>query len=134
MAEDKPAGENSKLNAGMGERAKLAFDFARDTTKQLIALATGVIALGITFSRDFVENVDAGVRMWAVFSWAFFLISVFFGLLALLALTGTFEPSKEHPVPASIRGRHITIPSGLQVITFFLGLLLSVVFGFLAVK
>ncbi|KQT20825.1 hypothetical protein ASG31_16700 [Chryseobacterium sp. Leaf404] len=36
----------------VNEQEKKAFDFAADTVKQLITLATGIIALTITFSKD----------------------------------------------------------------------------------
>jgi hypothetical protein len=43
----------------MDERVKKAFDFAADLAKQLITLATGLIALTITFSKDFIQHAPA---------------------------------------------------------------------------
>ena len=113
----------------MDERLKKAFDFAQESTKQFITLATGIITLTITFSKDFIISVPPGARCFALASWLCFLASVFFGLWTLLALTGTLEPGTVASTPPSIRGKNIAIPSALQILTFFAGLLLTVVFG-----
>jgi hypothetical protein len=115
----------------MDENTKIAFDFARDTTKQLIALATGIIAFTITFSKDFIRPLDMADRILASLCWVMFLLSVLFGLWTLLALTGTLEPQagRESTSTPSIRGSNVTLPSKFQVITFFVGLLLTVLLG-----
>lgn len=117
----------------MDDRIKKAFDFAQESTKQFITLSSGIIALTVTFSKDLIGSVPSSVRVLALWSWGFFLVSVFFGLWTLLALTGTLEPVKG-PVNPSIRGKNITIPSALQILTFFVGLVLTVVFGVRAVR
>ncbi|HUE69679.1 MAG TPA: hypothetical protein VMP01_02225 [Pirellulaceae bacterium] len=114
----------------MDERTKTAFEFARDSTQQLITLATGVVAIGITFSKEFAGPITPTAKGWAVASWGAFLVSVFFGLWSLLALTGTLaDAASKSP---TIRGSNVTIPATLQVLTFLIGLILTVVFGFLA--
>ncbi|MGH7696780.1 MAG: hypothetical protein ACRENH_17455 [Gemmatimonadaceae bacterium] len=115
----------------MDERMQKAFDFAQESTKQFIALSTGIIAVSITFSKDFVSTVDGSAKVLAVVSWGFFLFSVFCGLWVLMALTGTLEPNDPNTKP-SIRGKNVTIPAGLQSLTFFIGLLLTVLFGIIA--
>lgn len=112
----------------MDEKIKTAFEFARDTTNQLITLATGIIAIEITFAHDFVKSVAPEARRYALFSWLAFLLSVFFGVWTLLALTGTLEP-KQPTVAISIRGRNIRIPSALQIILFLIGLALTITFA-----
>ena len=109
----------------MNDRTKTAFEFARDTAKEFLTLATGIIALTITFSKDFVRTVPPSARMFAVLSWGAFLLSVFFGLLTLMALTGSLEKQKEF----SIYDSNIRLPAGAQILTFFAGLVLAVVFG-----
>ena len=111
----------------MDDQTKTAFDFARDCTKQLITLATGIITLEITFKKDFVGTLPSNARIYVLLSWLAFLLSVVFGVWTLLALTGTLETSRT--VPVSIRGKNVTIPSILQVVFFVLGLVLMVVFG-----
>ena len=53
----------------MTEETKKAFEFAQDTTKQLITLATAIIALTITFAKDFVVNVEPSIKIYVFFSW-----------------------------------------------------------------
>ena len=113
----------------MDERLKKAFDFAQDSTKQIITLATAIITVTITFSKDFIGSVPPHARGFALASWLCFLVSVFFGLWTLLALTGTLEPVAGSSSKPSIRGKNVTLPSALQILTFFVGLLLTVVFG-----
>ena len=115
----------------MDDRVKTAFEFAQATTTQLISLASGIIALGITFGKDFIGKLPSHTRVWALWSWGVFLISVFFGLWTLLALTGSLEPLKKSTA-ASIRGPNVTVPSALQIVTFLIGLILTVVFGLMA--
>ena len=112
----------------MEEQRKLAFDFARDTTKQLITLSTVIIAFTVTFAKDFLGTPDCFGRNLVVVSWVSFLVSVIFGVWALLALTGTLEP-EEVEGGASIRGKNVTIPSILQIISFLIGLGFTVWFG-----
>ena len=115
----------------MEEPIKKAFDFAQESTKQIITLSTGVIALTITFSKDFATSTS-GVRVIALWSWVFFLLSVLFGLWTLLALTGSLEPASGEARP-SIRGRNVTLPSALQILMFFGALVLTVVYGACAI-
>jgi hypothetical protein len=44
------------------ERLKKAFDFSADLTKQLITLATAIITLTITFSKDFLRQPNAAPK------------------------------------------------------------------------
>jgi len=125
----------------MDEQIKQAFDFARDTTKQLITLSTGIIALTVTFSKDVFHNPSGLPLKLLVGSWFSFLISVCLGVWTLLALTGTLEPMPKSPAqngagpnPPSIRGSNVTIPSLLQIIAFLAGLALTVWFGVVSVS
>jgi hypothetical protein len=115
----------------MDERMQKAFDFAQESTKQFIALSTGIITVSITFSKDFVSSLSGSAQVLAAISWGLFLFSVFCGLWVLMALTGTLEPN-DPKIPVSIRGTNVTLPAILQSVTFFLGLLLTVVFGITA--
>ena len=127
----------------MKESEQKAFDFAAATTKQLIALCTGLIALTITFSKDImrVNNIaHSNLMFW---SWGCLLISVFFGVWTMMALTGSLQPisddSNEEPEEETdqandsesfnINGSNVRIPSGLQILSFVAGLVLTVVFG-----
>jgi hypothetical protein len=112
----------------MNERLKKAFDFAADSTKQLIGLSTGIVALTITFAKDILGGLGPWLRVTLAIAWLIYLLSILFGSWALLALTGTLEPKgKEDKKPASIRGPNVTIPSFLQILTFLLSTLLIII-------
>ncbi len=111
----------------MDKKIEKAFEFAKDTTKQLITLATGIITLEITFSKEFIKTLSK-VNVYASLSWLSFLVSVFFGVWTLMALTGTLE-AKDESIPVSIRGFNVLFPSILQIISFIFGLIFTVVFG-----
>jgi hypothetical protein len=132
----------------LDDRTKTAFTFAQESTKQMITLATGVIALTITFSKDIAGSVDQSARAFMLLSWIAFLVSVVFGVWTMLALTGTLEPGPDASTEAgaanagatgvrsappaqqaTIRGRNVTVPSMLQIVTFISGLLFAVVFA-----
>lgn len=108
---------------------KKAFDFASDTTKQLITLSTALIALSITFKGNFntVEN-----EIFLLLCWISFFVSVLFGIGTLMALTGTLEKCTiegEDKVELSIYGKNVKRPSGLQIGFFLLGLLFLGIYG-----
>jgi hypothetical protein len=111
------------------ELKKKAFDFASETTKQLITLSTGLIALSITFKGNLNSS---GNETLLLLCWISLFISVIFGVGTLMALTGTLEKSTEeceNPVKLSIYGKNVKRPSGLQIFFFLLGLLFLAVFG-----
>jgi len=113
----------------MNERSKKAFDFAADSTKQLIGLSTGIVALTITFAKDVLGGVGPGLRVLLAVSWLIYLLSILCGCWALLALTGTLEPEAEEDKreAARIRGSNVTVPSLAQIGTFLLGTLLIII-------
>jgi hypothetical protein len=114
------------------EQIKKSFDFASDVTKQLITLSTGTIALTITFLKEFAQSTSPLLRQCLSASWLLFLLSVFCGLWTMMALTGSLAP-RDTGGPATIRGRNVTVPSILQIVFFLAGLVLTIVFGILAV-
>lgn len=120
--------------SSLDDRAKASFDFAQESTKQIITLATGIIALTITFQKDFLSSssIPAEAKFYAPLSWLFFLLSVIFGLWTLLALAGTLDPRS--PGQPSIYGKNIIIPSIIEILCFVIGLGLTVWYGYLALS
>ena len=108
-----------------------AFDFAQETTKQLITLATAVIALTITFVTDVVETAPRGSAGFLQGAWVLYLVSIVFGVLTLLALTGNLERPGVDRAP-SIYRPNIVVFSACQVLAFSAALALTLVFGFKA--
>ena len=115
----------------MDERTKKAFDFAADSTKQLITLSSAILLLTITFSKNILNDVPQGYLRWILaFTWIFYLLSIVFGVGTLLAMTGTLEPKDMSRVhKPSIWQGSIRIRSALQVILFLIATLLIVAFG-----
>src|ERR1039458_2282713 len=93
----------------MDEKDKKAFDFAADLTKQPITLATGTIALTITFSKDFLQKTPASARLWALWAWGVLLASVVFGIWTMMALLRLYAPSASNRVRP--QAASITVPS-----------------------
>ncbi|HEX7286538.1 MAG TPA: hypothetical protein VF532_10165 [Candidatus Angelobacter sp.] len=111
----------------MEERIKKAFDFAADLTKQLITLATGMIALTISFQKEILGgHLDGGAKSMMKAAWALYIFSLFCGIWMLMALTGSLEPksTQENYVP-SIRGANAVLPSVLQILAFLTALVLT---------
>jgi hypothetical protein len=116
----------------MDEQRKKAFEFAQDVAKQLITLATAVIAITLTYGKDFAQHATGGTRHLVAFSWYFFLVSILFGLVTLMALTGNLESAASNNTPPSIRTRNVTGPAAVQIFCFLSGMLLAILFGVFA--
>jgi hypothetical protein len=111
----------------MDEKDKKAFDFAAELAKQLITLATGTIALTITFSKDFLQKTPNSARPWALWAWGVLLTSVVFGIWTIMALTGSL--GRVSTTVPTIYGQNVKLPSTMQIVTFIVGLLLTIVFA-----
>lgn len=104
-----------------------AFDFVQDVTKQLVTLASGIIAFTITFYKDFATGANQSSRHLMTGAWVVFLISICFGLLVLLALAGALTSSdtkKRNPSNPNARDF-----SRAQQFFFVAALILTVVAG-----
>jgi hypothetical protein len=112
----------------MDEQTKAAFASASDTSKQLITLATGVLALEITFAKDVILKLDATAKCLIGVSWILLLLSVGAGVWTLLALTGSLGQGTAL-TPKAISGSNVRIPAILQIFFFLGGLILTVWFG-----
>jgi NADH:ubiquinone oxidoreductase subunit 6 (subunit J) len=117
----------------MDEATKKAFDFAADLTKQLITVASAIVTLTVTFSKD----TPAPARGWAYAAWFCFLFSILLGFGALMGMTGELQPKANHGVgktnPSIWKG-NITALSGLQVFVFLVAIFLTTRFGMVAMQ
>ena len=116
----------------MDKRIEKAFDFAQEATKQLITLATGVITITITFLTDVIKAAPAGSAPFLYSAWILYLVSIVFGILTLLALTGNLERPAAGKSPSIYRG-NIVACSIIQVLSFSLAVALTLVFAVKAV-
>ena len=111
----------------MDANIEKAFDFAQESTKQILTLSTAILALTITFQRDIVGPAGEGDRWILTFAWIAYLVSIIFGLATLLNLAGNLEkPSSGTP---SIYRPSIVLFSVLQVLTFSVGTMFTLWFG-----
>jgi|ERR1700726_1157481 len=124
MAKD-PKAEGERVT---DEQAKKAFDFASDASKQLITLSTGVIALTVTFNKDFIGQNASGAKGWLVAAWFAYLVSIFFGCWFLLSVAGTFAKT----LKPYLYDTNTVLPAYGQVVAFVIALVLTVVFGWQA--
>lgn len=127
----------------LGERSKAAFEGARDTCKQILTVTTAVLALTVAFKKDIALS---GHWQWLLpASWAMFVLSVLFGVAALLSLTGSLDPAVMRLHDADMRGRktepssdtfgrsiyqsNIRVPFLVQLVLFVVGLAALAAFG-----
>jgi hypothetical protein len=114
--------------AALDDQAKEAFASAADTSKQLITLATGILALEITFKRDVLGKLDPFATNLLAVSWVLFLLSVIAGVWTLLALTGSLG-AQTPPTAQGISRTNVRVPALLQILLFICGLVCTVWFG-----
>jgi nitrate reductase NapE component len=120
------------------QNTEKAFDFAQEAIKQLITLATGVLALTITFLKDVIKKAPAGSLPWLQAAWILYLVSITFGVFALLNLSGVLErpgedkSSPPNPLTPSIYRSSIRMFAIVQIIAFLVAVGLTITFGFKA--
>ncbi len=125
----------------MKENQKKAFDFAADTTKQLINVSTAIITVTITFSKEFNNAAKNSIFL----SWICFILSIIFGLGTLMSLTGTLQPIKKKNLiitsfdscddeksdldKININNLNIRILASTQIFLFILAIVFIVIYG-----
>ena len=100
----------------MTEEMKKAFDFAADLAKQLITLATGVIAVIITFFDKSGSESSTTIPVTAL-GWplGLYMVSVVFGIVSLMALTGQLVTKGTAATPNAPNAR---VYAGIQIVLF----------------
>lgn len=80
------------------ERIKLSFSFAGDVVKQLIALSTAIVTLCVALTDKLFSSEAAQYHsIWLLIALGLFVLSILFGLLTMIAMTGTLgKPEKEN--------------------------------------
>ena len=110
----------------MDDQRLKSFDFAQETTKQLLTLATAIFALTLTFVED-IAGPDPAIE-WLYWAWALYIASVFFGIVTLMMLAGNLERPHDGGQPSIYAGDTIAV-SALQILSFLAALVLTLVFG-----
>jgi len=105
-----------------------AFDLAAESTKELIGLSTGILALTATFSKDVLGGSVGNIsKALLVAGWIMFLASIICGILVLQMFAGLFHDAHESEVP-QFGGRAVRC-AFMQNVCFALGILVVVVFS-----
>lgn len=121
----------------MTDNLQKAFDFAQETTKQLITLATGILALTLTFLKDVASSAPAGTRIFLEWGWGIYLVSILFGVGALMTLSGNLERPGSKTTPTvgtpSIYRLNIRFCVVAQSVLFLVATSSTVIFGIKAI-
>lgn len=111
----------------MDPRLQKTFDYAIDVTKQLLTLASAVLALTLTVAKA----APNGTRGLMLAGWAAFLLSVIFGIVSLYALMREFAPRSDGGDAApSIGSLRVRGPLLLQIVTFAFGAVFVVAYAY----
>ncbi len=113
------------------EPGSKAFDFAQDTTKQILTLASAIITVTVTFLLGDLKNVSSSAQTVIEIGWGVYVLSILFGVLTLLNLSGNLERPGDGKSP-SIYAGSIRCFSALQVITFVIAVGVTIAFGVIA--
>ena len=104
-----------------------SFNFAQEVTKQLITLATGIVALTITFIKDVAADAPESAYWRIEVAWILYIVSIVFGILTLMSLTSSLTDTDPDVYETGTR-----IVSGLQILIFLAALGFTIAFGFKA--
>lgn len=109
----------------MDSATTIAVNQVADLSKQLLTLATGIIAITISLGKDLFQAASPSALRLLRRGWLCMLTSVLAGMWTLMALTGSI-------VAATIDPRHkifelnVRIPSCIQILLFLYGSLLII--------
>lgn len=104
-----------------------AFNLASDLDKQILTLATGVLALSITFRKEFDNAPGFGSKFFLFGSWIFLLLSVCAGLFTMGKLV-SLSLRADSVEKTSVLNDAMPFAS-TQEILFFLGILFILIYG-----
>lgn len=113
----------------MDDRAKLAFDFAREIATQLLTLSTAFLALTVTFTKELVKGSKGRQALYA--AWALQLVSILGGVWTLMSLTSALARPAQG-VAGPIFDVSVRLPAAVQVVMFVLSMAATVWYGYRA--
>lgn len=112
----------------LDEKIKAGFDIAAESTKQIIGLATATLGGAVALFDDATKpglNLPGGTTLFG-FGMVLLGLSVAFGLLTMGSIVGQLSEKTETP---SVYAKGVILAYSLQMVTYFLGLLLLVFFA-----
>lgn len=105
------------------------FDLVTEITKQVITLATGIIAISITFSSDFATHSGNTSKDLFVWSWSVFVVSILAGLMTLMASAGQQQKAADAGNDPTINSGNIRLLGMIQLLSFLVAIILTVIAG-----
>ena len=105
---------------------------AADSAKQVITLSSGVVALTVTFAKEFKGPGTLTVLWELKLAWIFYGLTVLFGVWTLLAITGSLSSSDQSNKGAM--GCNVRLPGILMVLSFLSAFGLTIYAGFSIVR
>ena len=111
-----------------------AFDFASDLAKQLITLSTGILALTITFTKEFVKDFEVVRPRLLLVTWVSYLLAILMGIATLMSLTGSLaNPTPSTPgIPEFLPG--VFLFAGAQILAFLAGTISLISYAWSAMR
>ena len=111
----------------MDEQLQLAFEFAVEIAKELIALASGILALSLTFSRDIIKSPSKFQRILLAAAWILYFLSILAGISVLMGITGDLVPRFGPRTPVNGISEDVRWMAAAQISIFALA---TVIFTF----
>jgi hypothetical protein len=94
---------------------------ASETTKQVITLATGTLALTLTFAREFAPD-DGAVPVALKIAWLALLVCVGLGVMTLMAITSVVAQPPDNPKHRGAYNPNIRFAAAAMMLMFLVGL------------
>lgn len=107
----------------MEETVRISFDYAWNLSEQIITLATLVLGFTATFAKEFKTNSQNNIVFISI-AWGLYLVSILFGLLSFMALTGALSNGPPSAIPPNARAF-----AGVQIVTFGLASIMVAITG-----
>lgn len=119
----------------MSDHTDLAFSAARDTSKQVLVLATGIITITVAVLGNVKAKLPSAAFTDLHVAWILDAASVLFGVGTLMALTARMAEKTSLSTSANehLSGPHyawiVRVTFVLQLLTFLVALFFTIAFG-----
>jgi hypothetical protein len=107
-----------------------------ELVKQLITLATGILALSITFTKDVLKLIPKATLSLKV-AWLLYLLSIICGIWAMMAFTGMIVGVAIDGLTDTVKNDRYgssVVPLSAQILSFVIATASLIRFGFKSLK
>ncbi|MFD9370500.1 hypothetical protein ACFWA6_22765 [Streptomyces sp. NPDC060020] len=102
---------------------KTVYGLTKDSIAAVITLASGILGISLTFSKNWAGDAASDSRDLLIYSWVLFLASIVCGVGSLLVVAGLARFDRD------IYQKVLRIPWALQLLLFLAALVIFVIFG-----